>query len=46
VYLEQTAPLVDLFTERGLVVVVDAIGEISEVTKRIMDGLASRSIAP
>lgn len=46
VYLEQTAPLVDLFTERGLVVVVDAIGDISEVTRRIMDGLASRSIAP
>jgi len=28
------------------VVVVDAIGDISEVTKRIMDGLAVRSIAP
>ena len=41
VYQEQTAPLIDLYTQRGLVVAIDGIGEISEVTQRIMSALAS-----
>ena len=28
VYQEQTAPLIDLYTTRGLVVAIDGIGEI------------------
>jgi len=44
VYQEQTAPLIDIFTARGAVVVIDGIGEISEVTGRIMSALAERGI--
>lgn len=46
VYAEQTAPLIDLYAGRGLVVAIDGIGEISEVTDRIMDALAARDIRP
>ncbi|MDA8579893.1 adenylate kinase [Pontimonas sp.] len=44
VYQEQTAPLIDIFTARGAVVAIDGIGEISEVTGRIMSALAERGI--
>ncbi|MDA3002703.1 MAG: adenylate kinase, partial [Actinomycetota bacterium] len=39
VYGEQTAPLIDVYGSRGLVVAIDGLGEISEVTGRIMDKL-------
>jgi adenylate kinase len=45
VYEEQTAPLIDVYGSRGLVVAIDGIGEISEVTGRIMDKLAERGIS-
>lgn len=35
VYVEQTAPLVDVYTERGLLVRVDGMGSVDEVTARI-----------
>jgi adenylate kinase len=35
VYVEQTAPLVDVYTERGLLVQVDGMGPVDEVTGRI-----------
>jgi adenylate kinase len=44
VYQEQTAPLIDIFTARGAVVAIDGIGEITEVTGRIMAALAERGI--
>jgi adenylate kinase len=44
VYAEQTAPLITLYTEQGVLVSVDGIGEISEVTSRILDALAGRGI--
>ena len=44
VYQEQTAPLIDIFTARGAVVAIDGIGEITEVTGRIMAALADRGI--
>jgi adenylate kinase len=40
VYAEQTAPLIEVYRERGLVHEVDGIGEVDEVTKRILDSLA------
>ncbi len=40
VYQEQTAPLVDFYDQRGLVVRVDATGEVDEVTTRIEESLA------
>ncbi len=39
VYAEQTAPLVDLYRERGLLVQVDGLGDIDEVSERIYAAL-------
>ncbi|HJR88199.1 MAG TPA: adenylate kinase [Acidimicrobiia bacterium] len=36
VYEEQTAPLIELYRSRGLVVSVDGEGEVDEVTERIL----------
>ncbi len=44
VYAEQTAPLITLYNEQGVLVSVDGIGEITEVTGRILDALAGRGI--
>jgi len=45
VYREQTAPLIDLYGQTGLLVSVDGIGAIDEVTGRIMDELVGRGIS-
>ena len=45
VYEQQTAPLIDLYSERGLVAAIDGLGEISEVTGRIMAKLQERGIS-
>ncbi|UOQ57972.1 adenylate kinase [Leucobacter allii] len=42
VYAEQTAPLIDLFSERGILVRVDGLGSVDEVAARIADGLEAR----
>lgn len=42
VYTEQTQPLIDIYRERGLLVTVDGLGAVDEVTRRILDGLAAR----
>lgn len=42
VYAEQTQPLADVYAGRGLLVQVDGIGAIDEVTERIMAALAPR----
>jgi len=39
VYLEETAPLIEVYKGRGLVHEIDGLGEVSEVTKRIFDEL-------
>ena len=44
VYREQTEPLIDIYDGRGILIKVDAIGAIDEVTSRIIDGLAARGI--
>ena len=44
VYAESTAPLADIYAERGLLVQVDGMGEIDVVTDRIMEALAARGI--
>ncbi|OIH95345.1 adenylate kinase [Curtobacterium sp. MCBA15_001] len=44
VYLEQTAPIVDAYQQRGLVVDVDGLGGIDEVGDRIQSALASRGL--
>lgn len=44
VYREQTAPLIDLYGQSGLLVSVDGIGAIDEVTGRIMEQLSGRGV--
>ncbi len=39
IYDEQTAPLTTAYAERGLLVRVDGIGEIDEITTRLTDAL-------
>ncbi|XPP27871.1 MAG: adenylate kinase [Leucobacter sp.] len=39
VYAEQTAPLVELFAERGILVTVDGLGPVDEVSERIFGSL-------
>jgi len=42
VYEEQTAPLIDVYAARGLVAKVNGLGEIDEVTSRIVRVLEDR----
>lgn len=42
VYAAQTAPLIDLFTERGILVSVDGLGAIDEVAGRIASALDAK----
>jgi adenylate kinase len=41
VYAEETAPLVHIYAERGLLVEVDGMGDVDEVTSRMSDALAA-----
>ena len=40
VYQEQTTPLLDAYRNRGIVVTIDGLGEIEDVTERILQVLA------
>lgn len=44
VYDEQTAPLIDIYVSRGLVAMIDGLGEIELVTKRIIEALNARGL--
>jgi adenylate kinase len=39
VYTEQTAPLVHIYSDRGLLVQVDGLGEVDDVTGRLLTAL-------
>lgn len=45
VYAEQTEPLIGVYTERGVLVAVNALGSIDEVTERIVAALGARGLA-
>ncbi|MEP6482072.1 MAG: adenylate kinase [Rhodoglobus sp.] len=45
VYREQTEPLIDVYDGRAVLVKVDALGPIDDVTARIVEALAQRGIA-
>lgn len=45
-YTRETAPLIAIYKERGLVVEVDALGPVVEVAERITSALAARGITP
>jgi adenylate kinase len=44
VYDSQTAPLIDVYAARGLVAMIDGLGEISDVTARIVEALDARGL--
>lgn len=44
VYADQTAPLIDLYEKRGILVTVDGLGAVDEVTQRILSALAAAGI--
>lgn len=43
VYREQTAPLLAIYGERGMILPVDGMGEIEEVTERMLSALTDRA---
>jgi adenylate kinase len=45
VYDEQTAVLIDIYAGRGLVARIDGLGDISEVTGRIIEALEARGLS-
>jgi len=44
VYAEQTAPLIDVYGARGLVITIDGLGAVNVVTDRILAALADRGL--
>ena len=44
VYEEQTSPLLSTYAQRGLVIMIDGLGAVEDVTARIMDALAARGL--
>jgi adenylate kinase len=46
VYEEQTAPLIDVYVSRSLVAKINGLGEINEVTGRIIEALEARGLTP
>ena len=46
VYLEQTQPIIEIYQTRGIVVEIDALGQVSEVTERILNALTTRGLSP
>ena len=42
IYAEQTQPLTDRYRDRGLLVTVDGIGDVDEVTERLVAALGAR----
>jgi adenylate kinase len=45
-YQRETAPLIAIYEKRGLVIQVDALGEVDDVATRIMSALHEREIVP
>jgi adenylate kinase len=43
VYEEQTAPLTNVYANRGLLITVDGLGEVETVTGRILEALHART---
>jgi adenylate kinase len=45
-FVNDTRPVVDYYDQRGLLLHIDAMGPVDEVTKRILDDLAARGLRP
>ena len=46
IYEDQTAPLIDVYVSRSLVAKIDGLGEINDVTGRIIEALSARGLTP
>ncbi|UOQ88273.1 adenylate kinase [Agromyces endophyticus] len=46
IYERETAPILDVYRARGLVVRIDGVGTLADVTSRIFEALAARGLAP
>ena len=46
VYLEQTAPLIEIYSARGIVLEIDGLGQVGEVTERILNSLTALGLSP
>lgn len=46
VYTRETMPLIEVYSARGLLIEVDGLGEIDDVSGRISDALDARGIVP
>jgi adenylate kinase len=46
VYLEQTKPLIDIYSSRSIVLEIDGLGQVGEVTERILNALTARGFSP
>lgn len=46
IYERETAPILDVYRPRGIVVRIDGVGSLDEVTERIFSALAARGLAP
>jgi adenylate kinase len=44
VYARETAPLIPVFRDRGILIEVDGLGDVEEVSARITEALAQRGI--
>ncbi|WP_394552957.1 adenylate kinase [Agromyces sp. MMS24-JH15] len=46
IYERETAPILDVYRAQGVVVRIDGVGSLAEVTARIFEALAARGIEP
>lgn len=46
VYARETMPLIAVYRDRGLLIEVDGLGQIDDVSQRITDALAARGVHP
>ncbi|MCD2441669.1 adenylate kinase [Agromyces sp. SYSU K20354] len=46
IYERETAPILDVYRSRGVVVRIDGVGTLDEVTHRIFEALSARGLAP
>ena len=42
IYADETAPLVEIYRERALLVAVDGLGEVADVTDRLVAAIDAR----
>ena len=45
-YLAETQPLIEIYSSRSLVVEIDGLGQVGEVTERILNALTARGLSP